>query len=622
MKNGRGDIIAMGTSPPILITDDHKSTRQKGRKRDRTHFESKSSTKNGSQQQKQQQQKVRKLPLNRTTSPMTPAASRRGSLSINIMDSGFPSLEPGDPNDLSILDSQSSSPSTDNAIATAFHSSSLPTPGEERNNPCGNSLSSFFPLPPLSSSSLSPTLNPTLEHRPIPCSATTTATGHPHVSPEHASSPTSPTLSPPTTNTLTPQLERLVPAQGPTYGGCEVTVLGSNFYRGLTCLFGEHQATTVFWNPNTLVCVLPPAAHPGPVVVSFKQHSLVLEGHDVPLFTYYDANDQALLELALQVVGLKMTGKLQDAKQIAMRIVQGGDNILQQQPNNGNHNSNGNNNNNCHSGTLAASHFQFAQSCSGNASGASRGSIDKSGAFNSDPSNLLAMTLNDTLNNNDTSDQLTLEEKVIHIMDRFQVTANDLLHVRTPVTHHTLLHLAAWGGYIKLAMKIINLCPHALHASDRNGLVPLALAHIKGDSTSIVLDTMVQASNDNNNYQLSKSSKTSGLFPNSNQTDDPIYDKRHYDLSPVLPPSVSTSAIMLQDPSLFPYTSTVLTATENLSLSTPTGSTSEEAELKNDRISSYHFKPTITTTRSNAVSEILPYSLCSSITPLLLGMRV
>ncbi|KAI7848893.1 hypothetical protein BDC45DRAFT_522182 [Circinella umbellata] len=591
MKNGRGDIIARGMSPPILITDDHKSTRQKNRKRNRNVYESKNSTKNSSQQQ---QQKVRKLPSNKTVIPVTPAASRRNSLSIDLVDTHFPSLGSTDPNDLSILDSQSSSP-----IITphAFHSSSLPTPGEERNNPYGNSLSSFFPLPPLSSSSISPTLSTTLE--PIPCSTTTTIE-HPHISSEHLSSPTSPILSPPTT----PQLERLVPAQGPTYGGCEVTILGSNFYRGLTCLFGEHQATTVFWNPNTLVCVLPPAAHPGPVVVSFKQHSLILEGHDVPLFTYYDANDQALLELALQVVGLKMTGKLQDAKQIAMRIVQGGDNLLLQ-PQQQQH-QNGNNNNNNNSPTLNASNFYFAQSCSNNASGAYNSKkINRSGAFIPDPLVFLAMTFNDITNHGSIHDPTLVEDKVIQVMNEFQVTANDLLHVCSPVTYHTLLHLAVWGDYTKLAMKLINLCPQALHAGDRSGIAPLVLARIKGHKTSIVLDAMVRANMTRS--QLSKSSATIDLI-DSNQGND----KRHHDLS--------SSSILLQDPSLLPYMSrpTPMTPENLLLLSTPTFILPEEAEIKKER--EFTFKSAITTTRSKPVSDILTYSFCSSVTPLLVSM--
>lgn len=121
-----------------------------------------------------------------------------------------------------------------------------------------------------------------------------------------------------------PRLHRLIPSEGPIYGGSEVTVLGSNFYEGLTCLFGENPATpTHCWSTNTLLCILPPAVTAGPVVVSFKEHPLMLEGQDVVLFTYFDESDRALMELALQVVGLKTMGKVEDARQIAMRIVQG-----------------------------------------------------------------------------------------------------------------------------------------------------------------------------------------------------------------------------------------------------------------------------------------------------------
>lgn len=121
-----------------------------------------------------------------------------------------------------------------------------------------------------------------------------------------------------------PKLHRLIPSEGPIYGGAEVTVLGANFYEGLTCMFGENPAMpTHCWSANTLLCILPPAANAGPVVVSFKEHPLMLEGQDVVLFTYFDESDRALMELALQVVGLKTMGRVEDARQIAMRIVQG-----------------------------------------------------------------------------------------------------------------------------------------------------------------------------------------------------------------------------------------------------------------------------------------------------------
>lgn len=129
----------------------------------------------------------------------------------------------------------------------------------------------------------------------------------------------------PTERRQSAHISRVIPAEGPVYGGVEITILGSGFYEGVTCLFGENPAMpTHCWSQNTLVCILPPATSPGTVVVSLKEHPIVLDGQDVPLFTYFDESDRALMELALQVVGLKTTGKLEDARQIAMRIVQGG----------------------------------------------------------------------------------------------------------------------------------------------------------------------------------------------------------------------------------------------------------------------------------------------------------
>ncbi|GAA5825371.1 hypothetical protein JCM11251_006955 [Rhodosporidiobolus azoricus] len=120
-----------------------------------------------------------------------------------------------------------------------------------------------------------------------------------------------------------PRITRIIPGEGPVHGGIEVTVLGENFVQDLVCVFGDSPAfPTHFWSSTTLVCVLPPSANPGPVVVGIKGVPLTVEqGTGLQLFTYKDDSDRSLLELALQVVGLKMTGKLENAAAIAMRIV-------------------------------------------------------------------------------------------------------------------------------------------------------------------------------------------------------------------------------------------------------------------------------------------------------------
>ena len=126
---------------------------------------------------------------------------------------------------------------------------------------------------------------------------------------------------------IVPKMTRLIPSTGPCFGGIEITVLGANFYAGLTAMFDSTPALpTQFWSPNTLICILPPRIQPGTTVVTFKEHpSITLpqsgDMTEMMLFTYVDESDKALMELALQVVGLKMTGRLEDARNIALRIV-------------------------------------------------------------------------------------------------------------------------------------------------------------------------------------------------------------------------------------------------------------------------------------------------------------
>ncbi|KAI9104712.1 hypothetical protein DFS34DRAFT_604180 [Phlyctochytrium arcticum] len=119
-----------------------------------------------------------------------------------------------------------------------------------------------------------------------------------------------------------PSVSRIIPAEGPLHGGVEVTILGAEFREGLTVMFGGIPAVrTNYWGATTLVCIAPPSPVPGPVAITFQEHPVPLTKNDLVMFTYKDEADRALMELALQVLGLRMTGKLEDARNIAMRIV-------------------------------------------------------------------------------------------------------------------------------------------------------------------------------------------------------------------------------------------------------------------------------------------------------------
>jgi hypothetical protein len=103
---------------------------------------------------------------------------------------------------------------------------------------------------------------------------------------------------PPMTPVPQPRIHRLIPSSGPIIGGIEVTVLGSNFHPSLqlNCIFGDVMASsTQRWSDNTLVCILPPRPTSGVVAVWFSGIQKDEDGTPPCLFTYTDESDRALL---------------------------------------------------------------------------------------------------------------------------------------------------------------------------------------------------------------------------------------------------------------------------------------------------------------------------------------
>jgi len=123
-------------------------------------------------------------------------------------------------------------------------------------------------------------------------------------------------------------------------------------------MFGDNEAySTHYWGPTTLICILPPAVAAGLVPVTIKENKFSAQltsptagvapgigdeakdmmssssasqdvdfvdsilNSDVVMFNYRDDTDRELMELALQIVGMKLTGRTEDAKQIAMAIL-------------------------------------------------------------------------------------------------------------------------------------------------------------------------------------------------------------------------------------------------------------------------------------------------------------
>ncbi|QLQ80644.1 hypothetical protein HG537_0D06450 [Torulaspora globosa] len=227
-----------------------------------------------------------------------------------------------------------------------------------------------------------------------------------------------------------PSIQRVIPAQGPINGGIEITLLGTKFKDGLLVKFGENIAlSTQCWSDTTMVTYLPPASCAGQVFVTVidPDDSNLVETHpsNKAVFTYVDDTDRQLIELALQIVGLKMNGKLEDARNIAKRII----------------------GNDAGSNSLSPSNIS-----PGNNSSTSQSSTHKNIGY---------------------SDELLLVKvvKSLHVNSNLSMCDN---------LGRTLLHLASLKGYSSLCSTLIK---NGARVNDKDlyGFTPLHFACVGGD---------------------------------------------------------------------------------------------------------------------------------------------
>lgn len=262
-----------------------------------------------------------------------------------------------------------------------------------------------------------------------------------------------------------PRISRLIPGEGPVHGGIEVTVLGENFVRDLVCVFGDSPAVpTHFWSSNTLVCILPPAANPGPVVVGIKGVPLTVEqGNGLQLFTYKDDSDRSLLELALQVVGLKMTGRLEDASAVAMRIVGNGNAGAPSAAGQASTVSPGQT---THASTRASDPYQLAQSL--NAAASAAGTFPFAGGETRNFEGIVIKFLS----------LLDLHPSMIPGAAPSIPLARPAISLLN-AQRHSLLHLAAVLGFHRLVQFLLARSI-GVNTADRNGFTALHFAALYG----------------------------------------------------------------------------------------------------------------------------------------------
>lgn len=460
--------MATGVTPAIMITDDHKSSKQRApsisvsRKRRRA---------------------VSSEAEDEFDALTTPASSRKTSIcgsetefdksphqtsfvAVNTMSTGY----------------FSSTNNNDSSLLGHFTTSPLPTPSEESGsilttspktpnitNTTSSTGSSWQNMMPYNSIQLPVNDMSNLHHCRTQSTTTSTALSHPIIlqdndfdlppntrrrrimedimipdtcspslltvtSMQSFSTSYSMTSTPvsPTTHPIIPTLDRIVPSQGPTTGGVEITIVGENFHRGLTLMFGNRAATNVCCNSNSIVCILPPAEHNGPVVVSFKEHPLIRTSPVPPIFNYFESSHQNMIDLSNQVVGIRTPSA---------------------------------------TATSNGSYFQTHSSLNQQSSPLST----------SNTTDYTAESHGETPNNYyATVYQENTELQVLNILSSTSFDYSCL--AQTTLGGQNLLHLAAYLNYPTLAAFLISRNPVLTQSQDRNGLSPLHFScHSKAD---------------------------------------------------------------------------------------------------------------------------------------------
>ena len=323
MMDHNGRLVGKGMTPPIMITDDHKSTVKSGvvpstpvetqvdwsslppaaPSTDNTPL-LKHPSRNG-----RGQPKTRSKPYDMSGRSNQSKFSRAASVTSLSSSVNSPSMHPSSgPNTRPPTPSQlqSSSPVPPPRPSVAFVSD-------------GDSPSAFNSSEPISTS-LPNSVSGTAIFRPPNGISTLTTSQFP--SPSDMLPPNTPQVTqpsqllatlvppqpmpflffnpsspPPVTSLPLPKIHRLIPSSGPTHGGIEVTVLGENFHPAIqfNCVFGDVVASsTQRWSDNTLLCVLPPRSAPGVVAVWFEGLDETKNSTLPSLFTYTDESDRAL----------------------------------------------------------------------------------------------------------------------------------------------------------------------------------------------------------------------------------------------------------------------------------------------------------------------------------------
>lgn len=317
MLDHQGRIVGTGISPPIMITDDHKSTGALSKTstngdgdRELFSFSPRGEIMEGTGPVKRKLADASEQSKKRVKSGSGSRITRNPTIAASNSPSPFSSALPtrtvtpqfinSTPPSLMDNSSPSSPPAFNNFIFQSVESFGSPATPNDHDSGIGSEDmqpgQGQFELDPNIQRAMSPSFmspdSSSAENSILPSSLAAPVAIQPMPFMFfHADPP------PPIASLPKPKIHRLIPSSGPTYGGIEVTILGSNFHPSvqLDCLFGDVVASsTQRWSDNTLVCILPPRISSGVVAVWFNGIGKDEDGTPPCLFTYMDESDRAL----------------------------------------------------------------------------------------------------------------------------------------------------------------------------------------------------------------------------------------------------------------------------------------------------------------------------------------
>lgn len=121
-----------------------------------------------------------------------------------------------------------------------------------------------------------------------------------------------------------PDILKVLPMEGSTSGGIEISIFGSGFRQGQEVYFGDARATTTtYWAESALTCLLPPYHQAGPVPVSVRGPNGQMLSLPRPSaqFLYKDESQDQLSALALGVLSHKLSGSTENVREFIMRLL-------------------------------------------------------------------------------------------------------------------------------------------------------------------------------------------------------------------------------------------------------------------------------------------------------------